>query len=345
MTRTTLGVIGTGRIGTMHVENLVRSVPEAPVQTVASRRVDEVWAEELGIPVCTTDFGELLQDPEIDAVVIALSSELHVETICRAAAAGKHIFCEKPVGFAPEPIAQALAAVHKAGVQLQVGFNRRFDPSLQKLQQAVRDRAVGDLHSLRVINRDPKAPDLDFVRRSGGMFFDFTIHDFDTLRFLGQSEIEEIYAAGAALVDEEIAAAGDIDTALVMARLDSGALCIIDNTRQSHNGYDQRFEAFGSKGNLAADNLRPTSMASSLEGGVLIDRPYPSFVERYREAFIAELRSFVRCVRDKTPVAATGEDALAAVQAACAARISMRENRPVRLKEVVGREAVGETVS
>jgi myo-inositol 2-dehydrogenase/D-chiro-inositol 1-dehydrogenase len=185
MTRTTLGVIGTGRIGRMHTEN-------------------------------TTDFAELLQDPEIEGVVIALSSELHAETICRAAEAGKHIFCEKPVGFAPEPIAEALAAVRKAGVQLQVGFNRRFDPSLQKLQQAVRDGAVGDLHSVRVINRDPKAPDLD---RSGGMFFDFTIHDFDTLRFLGESEIEEVYAAGAALVDEEIAAAGDIDTALVMVRL------------------------------------------------------------------------------------------------------------------------------
>jgi myo-inositol 2-dehydrogenase/D-chiro-inositol 1-dehydrogenase len=286
----------------------------------------------------------VLQDAEIDAVVVTLSSKLHVETICRAAKAGKHIFCEKPVGFAPAPIVEALDAVREAGVQLQVGFNRRFDPSLQKLQQAVRDGAVGDLHSVRVINRDPKAPDLDFVRRSGGMFFDFTIHDFDTLRFLGESEIEEVYAAGAALVDEEIAAAGDIDTALVMVRLANGALCVIDNSRQTHYGYDQRFEAFGSKGNLTARNLRPTSVASSLEGGVFIDRPYPSFIERYREAFVAELRSFVRCVRDETPVAATGEDALAAVQAACAARISMRENRPVRLEEV-GREAVRETVA
>ncbi|MGB3564325.1 MAG: inositol 2-dehydrogenase [Thermoanaerobaculia bacterium] len=344
MTRTTLGVIGTGRIGRMHVENLVRSVPEAYVKAVASRRVDEVWAEELGIPVRSTDPADLLQDPEIDAVVITLSSELHVETICRAAEAGKHIFCEKPVGFAPGPIAEALAAVREAGVQLQVGFNRRFDPSLQKLQQAVRDRAVGDLHSLRVVNRDPKAPDIEFVRRSGGMFLDFTIHDFDTVRFLGDSEIEEVYAAGAALVDAEIAAAGDIDTALVTIRLENGALCVIDNSRQTHYGYDQRFEAFGSKGNLAVENLRPTSMASSLEGGVFVDRPHPSFVERYREAFIAELRSFVQCVRDGSPVAVTGEDALAAVQAACAAKISMQENRPVRLAEV-GKEAVGETVS
>jgi myo-inositol 2-dehydrogenase/D-chiro-inositol 1-dehydrogenase len=337
VTRTTLGVIGTGRIGRMHVENLVHSVPEADVKTVASRRVDEVWAEELGIPVCTTDPADVLQDAEIDAVVVTLSSKLHVETICRAA-------CEKPVGFAPAPIVEALDAVREAGVQLQVGFNRRFDPSLQKLQLAVRDGAVGDLHSLRIVNRDPKAPEIEFVRRSGGMFLDFTIHDFDTVRFLSECEIEEVYAAGAALVDEEIAAAGDIDTALVAVRLDNGALCVIDNSRQTHYGYDQRFEAFGSKGNLTVENLRPTSMASSLEGRVFIDRPDPSFVERYREAFVAELRSFVECVRDGSPVAATGEDALAAVRAACAAKISMQENRPVRVAEV-GQVAVGETLS
>lgn len=344
MNRMTLGVIGTGRIGRMHVENLVRSVPEAFVKTVASRRVDEVWADELGIPVRSTDSADLLQDSEIDAVVIALSSELHVETICRAAEAGKHIFCEKPVGFAPEPIAEALNAVRDAGVQLQVGFNRRFDPSLQELQRAVRDGAVGDLHSLRVVNRDPKAPDIEYVRRSGGMFLDFTIHDFDTVRFLSDSEIEEVYAVGSALVDAEIGAAGDIDTALVAVRLENGALCVIDNSRQTHYGYDQRFEAFGSKGNLAVENLRPTSMVSSLEGGVFVSRPSPTFVERYREAFIAELRSFVHCVRDSSPVAVSGEDALAAVQAACAAKISMHENRPVRLAEA-GQEVVGETVA
>ncbi|TNF72383.1 MAG: inositol 2-dehydrogenase, partial [Acidobacteria bacterium] len=261
----------------------------------------------------------------------------------RAAEAGKQIFCEKPVGFAPEPIAEALDVVREAGVQLQVGFNRRFDPGLQELQRAVRDGAVGELHNLRVVNRDPKAPPIDFVRRSGGMFFDFTIHDFDTVRFLGESEIEEVYAAGAALVKAEIGAAGDIDTALVMVRLENGALCVIDNSRQTHYGYDQRFEAFGSKGNLAVENLRPTSMVSSFEGGVLVDRPYPSFVERYREAFVAELRSFVQCVQDRSPVAVTGGDALAAVQAACAAKISLQENRPVRLAEV-GQTAVGETV-
>ena len=334
MTPTTVGVIGTGRIGRMHAHNLVNGVPEAFVKTVASRTVDEAWATDLGIPVCTADSEVLLRDPEIEAVVIALSSGLHVDTIRQAAEAGKQIFCEKPVAFAPEPIEEATAAVQAAGVQLQVGFNRRFDPSLLKLREEVRDGALGELHSLRIVNRDPRAPDIDSVRRSGGMFLDFTIHDLDTARFLSASEIVEVYAVGAALVDPEIGAAGDIDTAIVTLRLANGALCVIDNSRQTHYGYDQRFEAFGSKGNLAVDNLRPTAVTRSLEGGTFIDSPFPSYVERYREAFVGELRAFVRCVRQGSPVSVTGADALAAVRAACAAKLSLLDSRPVRLSEI-----------
>jgi len=329
-----VGVIGTGRIGRMHVQNLVHSVPEALVKAVASRRVDHAWATELGIPVAVNDDEVILDDPEIEAVVIALSSDLHVEAICRAAQAGKHIFCEKPVAFTPGPIQEALTAVHEAGVQLQVGFNRRFDPSLLKLHSAVRDGAVGGLQGLRIINRDPKAPDTEFAQRSGGLFFDFTIHDFDTVRFLSGEEIVEVYAVGSALVTEEIAAAGDIDTAVIALRLANGALCSIDNSRQTGYGYDQRFEAFGAKGNLAVDNLRPTTLSSSLAGSVFVDGPASTFVDRYREAFIAELRGFAHCVRSGSPVAATGEDALAAVRAAQAAALSRRENRPVELAEM-----------
>jgi myo-inositol 2-dehydrogenase/D-chiro-inositol 1-dehydrogenase len=334
MTRTTIGVIGTGRIGRMHARNLVHRVPDAFVKAVASRSADERWAAELGIPVCTNDIEDLLRDPEIEAVVVALPSGLHVETIRCAAEAGKQIFCEKPVGFTAAAISRALDTVRSAGVQLQVGFNRRFDPSLCKLQAAVRSGEVGELHSLRVVNRDPKAPRPEFASGSGGLFLDFTIHDFDTLRFLSGSEIAEVYAAGAALVDPEIASVGDIDTAVISVRLANGALCVIDNSRQTGYGYDQRFEAFGSKGNLTVGNLRATSLAASLVSGVFSDTPYPSFVERYKEAFIAELQAFVRCVRDSTEVAVTGEDALAAVNAAFAATTSMAENRPVLLAAV-----------
>ena len=193
---------------------------------------------------------------------------------------------------------------------------------------------MGELQGLRIINRDPQAPDVEFVRRSGGLFFDFTIHDFDTVRFLSGMEISEVHALGATLIDPAISAAGDIDTAVIAVRLANGALCSIDNSRQTGYGYDQRFEAFGAQGNLVVDNVRPTTLSTSLEGGVFVEGPESTFVERYREAFIAELRAFVQCVRSGEPVAATGEDALAAVRAAQAATLSMRENRPVALDEI-----------
>jgi myo-inositol 2-dehydrogenase/D-chiro-inositol 1-dehydrogenase len=334
MKTTAVGVIGVGRIGTMHTRNLVHHVPEARVAAVASPRIDPAWAEELGIPTVTTDVDVLLRDPEIEAVVIATPSGRHVEMIRRAARAGKQIFCEKPVAFTPAAIIEAIDAVTAAGVQLQVGFNRRFDPSICRLAEAVAAGEVGEVHSIRVINRDPKAPPIDFVRRSGGMFFDFTIHDFDVVRFIGGSDIEELYAAGAVLVDPEIGVAGDIDTAVITLRLANGALCTIDNSRQTNYGYDQRFEAFGSKGNLVGGKTRPTTVVSSLEGGVFEDPPLPSFPERYQDAFIRELQGFIGCVRSGTPVSVTAEDALAAVRASCAARLSMQDNRPVGLTEV-----------
>lgn len=315
----------------MHTHNLVRHVPEARVKSVASPHVDPGWAAELGISVATTDPDELLRDTEIEAVVIATPSGRHVEMIRRAAHAGKQIFCEKPVAFSPQAIAEAIAAAEAAGVRLQVGFNRRFDPSICRLAEAVRSGDVGRLHSLRVINRDPQRPPIDFVRRSGGLFFDFTIHDLDTLRFVSGSEIEEVYAVGAALVDPEIGAAGDIDTAIVTARLECGALCVIDNSRETHYGYDQRFEAFGSKGNLTVDNLRPTTVTAYLKAGVYEDSPLPSFVERYQDAFIGELQGFLRSIREGGEVAVSGADALAAVEAAVAARTSLEQHRPVRV--------------
>ena len=343
MNKTTVGVIGAGRIGKMHTENLVHLVPEAAVKAVASPHVDREWAEAHGIAVCTTANEEIFSDPEIQAVVITAPSGLHAELICQAAEAGKHIFCEKPVAFETAPIEKVLAAVETAGVQLQVGFNRRFDPGLQKMSAMVRRGEVGEIQILRVTNRDPKAPPIDFVRRSGGLFFDFTIHDLDTVRFLGQSEIVEVFAVGAVLIDPEIGAAGDIDTAVISLRLANGALAVIDNSRQATYGYDQRFEVFGSSGNVFVENTRATTMGSSSTAGVFVENTYDSFVTRYREAFVAEAADFLRCVREGADVTVGAGDALEAVRAAGAARLSMEEHRPVRLDEITGSAGGGTT--
>lgn len=335
MKPTTVAVIGIGRIGRMHTENLVHSVPDAYVKTVVSPRIDEAWADGLGIPVRATEVNKVLSDPEVEAVVITAPSGRHVELIRQAAAAGKHIYCEKPVAFEPQAIEQAQAAVKAAGVKLQVGFNRRFDPSLLQMWQAVQGGKVGEIHQLRVTNRDPKAPPVDFVKRSGGLFFDFAIHDFDTIRFLSGSEIVELFAVGAVLVDPEIGKAGDIDTAVITLRLANGALGVIDCSRQTNYGYDQRFEVFGSKGSVFVDNTTATALVSSSKHGVVADKPHETFVERYREAFVAELAAFVASVREGLPVRVGAEDALAAVRAAGAARTSHLEHRPVVLADNV----------
>jgi myo-inositol 2-dehydrogenase/D-chiro-inositol 1-dehydrogenase len=333
MNQTTVGVIGAGRIGRMHTENLVHHIPEAEVRAVASPHLDVGWAEGLGIPIRTADNSAVFSDPEIEAVVITAPSGLHSELIQQAAVAGKHVFCEKPVGFEDGPIEEAIAAAQAAGIQLQVGFNRRSDPSLLDLVEAVRDGQIGDVHTVRITNRDPKAPPIDFVKRSGGIFLDFLIHDFDTLRYLSGSEIVEIYATGGVLIDPEIGAAGDIDTAMVTARLANGALAVIDASRQAIYGYDQRFEVFGSSGSVAVDNTTPSRRVVSTTGGVVGRTPHDGFVSRYHEAFIGELRGFLAAVRGDSPVVAGADDALAAVRAAVAARESFNQNRPIRLAD------------
>jgi len=332
MRRTTVAVVGAGRIGRMHTSNLVRAVPEARVKVVASPHVDHAWAETLEIPVHTEDNEAVWGDPEIEAVVITVPSGQHAEMIKRAAVAGKHVFCEKPIAFESGPIEAVHAAAEAAGVKLQVGFNRRFDPSVRRVQEAVSSGGIGTLYTVRVTNRDPKAPEIGFARRSGGLFRDFTIHDFDTVRFVSGSEIVELYARGATLVDPALAEVGDIDTAVITLRLANGALGVIDNSRQTNYGYDQRFEALGSQGNASAENLRPTSVVLGSEAGMLADRPHETFVDRYREAFVEELRAFLRCVQEDSPVAVGATDALAAINAAHAARTSVLENRPVRVE-------------
>jgi len=341
MNRTTVGLIGAGRIGRLHAENLARRIPEADLRAVASPHLDEVWAETLGIPVRSTEIDAVIDDPSIEAVVIATSSDLHVELIRRAAAAGKHIFCEKPVAFEPGPIEEILEITAAAGVLLQVGYNRRFDPSLLKASEAIRSGEIGDIHTLRVTSRDPIPPDIDFVRRSGGLFFDFTVHDFDTVRFLSGAEIVELFAVGEVLVDPRIGAAGDIDTAVITLKLSNGALAVIDNSRHAVYGQDQRFEVFGSGGSIAVDNTRATFVTTSTRDGVFSEKLHGSFGDRYQEAFVAELRGFLRSVREDQPVAVGAEDALAAVRAAHAARRSLAENRPIRLIDETVAETVG----
>ncbi|MEE9166136.1 MAG: inositol 2-dehydrogenase [Candidatus Neomarinimicrobiota bacterium] len=326
------GLIGAGRIGKMHASNIQLYLPEVLLKSVVDIDLDEAWARKSGIPVKSLSAKEVYEDPEIEAVVIAASSTAHVDLILGAAQAGKHIFCEKPVAFDPGGVSEAVEAARTAGVKLQVGFNRRFDPDFRKVREIVERGAVGAPHIITITNRDPVRPDLEFVPKSGGLFLDFCIHDFDTARFLTGSEVEEVFAMGAVLIDPALERLGDIDTALITLKMSDGALCIIDNSRETHYGYDQRVEVFGSLGSVRADNTRPTGTTLSTETGVFMDKPHYSFVERFKEAFVQEIKEFFDCIRNETDPSVTGEDAVAAINIATAAALSRRENKPVRVQ-------------
>jgi myo-inositol 2-dehydrogenase/D-chiro-inositol 1-dehydrogenase len=275
----------------------------------------------------------ILDDPEIDAVLIGSPSPQHAPQMIECAQAGKHIFCEKPIALDPEVIRNALAEVEKTGVKLQVGFNRRFDPSFAAVQQQVASGALGAPHVIRITSRDPLPPSAEYAASSGGLFLDMTIHDFDMARFLSGSEVTEVYARGAVLVDPEIGKAGDIDTALISLKFANGALGIIENSRKAVYGYDQRIEVFGSKGTALADNNTPTSMVVMNESGTVRDKPLYFFLQRYQTAFVAEMQAFVNAVRNDTPTPVSGNDGLAPVLIALAANESLQGNRPVAVAQ------------
>ena len=255
-----VGLIGAGRIGRVHAENLVYRIPEAELIAVSDIFVDaaERLAAEFGV-TAHQDHRRILEDERVDAVLICSSTDTHAQFIEDAAKAGKQIFCEKPIALDLGKIDRALATVDQAGVKLQVGFNRRFDPSFRRVQEIVAAGEIGEPQILRITSRDPAPPPIEYVQVSGGIFLDMTIHDFDMARFLMGREVESVYAAGEVLIDPAIGQAGDVDTAVITLHFENGALGVIDNSRQALYGYDQRVEVFGSGGLVTADNDYPNS--------------------------------------------------------------------------------------
>jgi myo-inositol 2-dehydrogenase/D-chiro-inositol 1-dehydrogenase len=330
-----IGLIGTGRIGSLHSRNLARRIPEANLSAVCDIRLDvaRAVAEELGIRRVVLDYHELLAAKEIEAVVIASSTDTHAFMMKDAALAGKHIFCEKPLALSLQDIDEALAVVGRAGVKLQVGFNRRFDRSFRRVREIVASGQIGRPCLLHITNRDPLPPGLDYARASGGMFLDMSIHDFDMAHYqLG--EVEEVYAMGSVLVSPELAEAGDVDTDVITLRFAGGALGVIDNSRQAVYGYDQRLEVFGTAGAARAENEANDTVIHSDAAGIHTAKPPRFFIDRYGDCYVAEFREFIECVlKDKEPPV-TGRDGRLAVAIGLAAIKSWKENRPVRIAEI-----------
>jgi myo-inositol 2-dehydrogenase / D-chiro-inositol 1-dehydrogenase len=331
MAELTLGLIGAGRIGRLHARHLLRHVPRARLLMVAD--VVEEAAQQIGAPEAVTDYRRILDNTEVHSVVICSATDTHAQIIEEAAAAGKHIFCEKPIALNMAAVDRAAAAVERAGVLFQMGFNRRFDANYARVRQAVAQGEIGQPWLLHLISRDPEPPPLEYVKTSGGLFLDMTIHDFDMARFLIGSEVETVSVAAGVRVDEAIGALGDVDTALVTLRFVDGTIASIDNSRQAVYGYDQRAELLGSRGLISTGNNYPNTAQVAGARGVYRDLPLHFFLERYVESYRAEMVAFVAAVLDGTPPPVSIKDGRAALALGLAALLSHQEQRPVRVSE------------
>ena len=335
-TKLRFGVLGVGRIGKIHIENLVTRIPGAEVVALADVAASELAAvaARFGIGKTFADHRQLLDLPEVDAVVICSPTNLHYPMIVDAAARGKAIFCEKPIDLSLEKVQAANEEVARRGVPMMVGFNRRFDPNFRKVRELVAKEKVGRPHVLRITSRDPGPPPENYIRASGGLFLDMTIHDFDMARYLMGNEVTEVYTRAAVMVDPVFEKAGDWDTAVVTLTFENGAFASIDNSRKAVYGYDQRVEMFGSEGMVSAANNTPDSHMLADRGGIHTALPLHFFLERYAESYRAEMQAFVDAVLNGSPLPVTGDDGFKAAAIALAAAQSARENRPVKVAEI-----------
>lgn len=333
-----LGIIGAGRIGKVHMESICTQVPNAKVKMVADPFMDaekEAWAKKKGVEQVTKDYHEILDDPEIDAVLICSSTDTHALISMEAIEAGKHVFCEKPVDHSIEKIRQVQEALKKHPVKYQVGFNRRFDHNFEAVQNAVISGKVGEPHIVRITSRDPEPPALEYVKVSGGMFLDMTIHDFDMARFLAGCDAEEIYVQAAVRIDPAIGKAGDVDTAVITMKMENGSIVTIDNSRKAVYGYDQRVEVFGSQGMVSVSNDTISSAVVSNSEGVMGEKPLYFFLERYMQSYAKEIRAFVQAIEQDTETPLGITDGLEAVRMGLAAKKSLAEHRPVKMAEIM----------
>lgn len=332
-----VGIIGAGRIGRVHITSISTRVKDAVIKTVADPFLNDEtaeWAKSMGVEHTTKDYKEIINDPEINAVLICSSTDTHSPISLEAIKAGKHVFCEKPIDHDIAKIQEVINALKETNVKYQVGFNRRFDHNFEAVQKAVADGKIGDTHIIKITSRDPEPPCADYVKVSGGIFLDMTIHDFDMVRFLAGCNATEVYVEAAVLVDPAIGEAGDVDTAVITLKMENGAIAVIDNSRKAAYGYDQRAEVFGSKGMVAVSNDSTSSAVISNADGVTGEKPLYFFLERYMAAYAKEIKCFIEAIENDTDTPLGVMDGLQPVLMGLAAKKSLEEHRPVKISEI-----------
>jgi len=333
MKKIKVGIIGMGRIGKIHLQNLCTKIDGVEVTAVVNpSKKGQDYASKFGVEQVSDDADIIFGHPEIDAVLICSPSDTHADYAVRAAEVGKAIFCEKPIDMSLERAEEVVAKVKENDVPMMVAFNRRFDPDFAKVEAAVRNEKVGEIHSLHIISRDPAPPPIDYIKQSGGLFKDMTIHDFDMARFIMGCEVTEVFATGSCMVDPEIGKVGDIDTAMITLRFENGATAVIENSRKAVYGYDQRLEVFGSKGVLKIENPLMTNVSSSDEDGTHSDVNLNFFVDRYKTSYLMEMQSFIDALIHERDMPVDGKDGINAIVLADAAYASLKENRLTKIE-------------
>ncbi len=321
---------GAGRIGAIHAANLAAS-GRARLAHVVDVHAPAAAALAARHGAAVSDTASALADPKVGAVIIASSTDTHADLVIAAARAGKAIFCEKPIDLSLARVDACLDAVAKAGVPMLVGFNRRFDPSFAELHRRIGAGAIGAVEQVVITSRDPGPPPVSYIKVSGGLFRDMTIHDFDMARWMLGEEPTEVFAYGATLVDPAIGEAGDIDSAMVLLKTASGRMAHINNSRRASYGYDQRVEVHGSAGRLLAGNRTPTTVELADANAVAADKPLHFFLERYADAYRIELNAFLDAVANGTKMPVGAEDGRQALVLADAAVESLHTGRPVKV--------------
>ena len=327
-------IIGLGRIGKIHLGNL-QAIDEVEIVGICDPTDEaKVFSNKAGLTFYQKDFTDVAGEIQSDAIVICSPTDTHANYVSIAAKKGIDVFCEKPLDLSLEKVKQVLKTVNESKIKLMLGFNRRFDSEFQSVKEKIVNGHIGDIHTIKITSRDPSPPPINYIKSSGGMFLDMTIHDFDMIRYLTNKEIVEVYAKGDALVNPEIAKAGDIDTAIINLTFEDGSMAVIDNCRKAVYGYDQRVEVFGSKGMVQSKNKFDKYTLTYSENGVTSALPQHFFLERYADAYKKEINHFIDCIRHKKTPEVSGFDGLMSLVLGLCAKESLNCNKPVLVSEI-----------
>ena len=327
-----IGLIGLGRIGKMHAKNIFQNLPFFNLKSIADPDPNTDFTQNLEDVVISDNIDNVLSDKTITAVIVCSPTPTHYEIIKKCVMQKKHVFCEKPISFSEDEIKELITIKNKQNIFIQVGLNRRFDQDFLVAKEKMDSRALGDIHTIHITNHDASIPSFKFLKSSGGMLFDLCIHDFDMLNFLTGEKIKEIYVNGGVFIDKRLRDIDDVDNAIITLELENGVLCLIDSSRQTHYGYDQRIELFGSKGMILVENKKDNLYSLSDSNQTKSSKIKHSFIERYRESYLNELKHFYNSIVSNTTPSVGPENILSAIQVAEAGRQSLKTKRPQGVK-------------